>query len=156
MYINSLIRIAFVIAVVVSISLASNAQGTTFGIYMTTGSKNCPKKVTTITKKKICVMAQPVLALEDVAHISSIRYDFKNQPYFNITVTESGHSKLKSLAIAFPNQQIAVVVDDTLIGYLSDLDRLRGPYIRIGSSDGSLEDVQMIHQKLKLVRPVKD
>jgi hypothetical protein len=68
-------------------------------------------------------------------------------------VTEAGLSKLKNLAIAFPNQQIVVVVDGTLIGYLSDLNRLRSPYIKIGSSDGSLQNIEMIHKKLKVVRP---
>lgn len=151
-----MIRTAFFATALFSLSLLSRAQETSFGIYFTTKSKNCPKKVATITKKKICVMAQPVVALEDVSHISPIRYDFQNQPYFNIAVTEAGLSKLKNLAIAFPNQQIAVVVDGTLIGYLSDLNRLRSPYIKIGSSDGSLQNIEMIHKKLKVVRPVKD
>lgn len=140
-----------------SLPWTAHAQASTFGVYMTANSrKQCAQKLENFDKKKICLVAQPILKLEDISHITAMRLDLGNQPYFSLVVTEQGLTKLKGVAIAFPNQQVAVVVDNIVIGFLTDLDRLKSTSIKMTSNNASQVNLQMVHEKLKTVFPLRN
>lgn len=132
-------------------------QQSSFGVYMIAATKKqCVKKLQTLDEKKVCLMGVPVLTIDDVSHITAIRYDLANEPYFSLVVRDSGFNKLKGLAAAFPNQDIAVVVDDTVVGFLNGLDRLRGTRLKMTAQNKSQITLNSVHAKLLEVLPMRN
>jgi hypothetical protein len=137
-----------------SISLAQNAQ---VGVYITVKyKKKCAHQVLNLDKKKFCLADQPVLTADDLSYISTIKIDLANQSYFSLVFTEDGVKKLKNLSIAFPNTQIALVVDKTIVGFLTNLETLRSNSLKMTAGTGSPESVEFVHEKLRAVLPVKN
>lgn len=135
----------------------SIAQQPTIGVYITVKySKKCENPVTSFENEKFCLTAEPVLTQKDLSHISTIKLDLANRAYFSLVFTEDGAKKLKNLSIGFPNTQIVLVVDKEIVGFLTDLETLRSNSLKMAAVDGSTQNVEFVHGKLKSVLPVRN
>lgn len=130
-------------------TIRSMAQNAEIGVFLTVkNKKNCEHQLTSSDEKKICLAPQPVITGDDFAYITELENDVDHKPYFSIAFTELGVKKLKNLDTAFPNNDLAMVVDNVIIGFIKNLDILRGNKIRIsGEGQGKLT-IQAIHEKL--------
>jgi hypothetical protein len=132
------------------------AQESKLGVYLTVKfSKKCENQVVNIDNKKFCLAAQPVLTKVDLSYITEIKLDLAMQSYFTIVFTENGASKLRNLAVGFPNSQIVLVVDKQIIGFLTDLDQLRSNSLKMTAGAQSGSNVEYVHEKLRAFLPVK-
>jgi hypothetical protein len=131
-------------------------QPSEVGIYITVKAKRkCQNQLLDVDGKKYCLAPLPVLTTKDLSYISDIKLDLANRKYFNLVFTEAGAVKLKHLSLAYPNTQIALVVDKLIIGFLSELERLKTNAIKITSNNESEDNVEFVHEKLKYIIPVR-
>jgi hypothetical protein len=132
------------------------AQESKLGVYITVKySRKCENQATTIENKKFCLAAQPVLTKVDLSYITEIKLDLAMQPYFTLVFTENGATKLRNLAIAFPNTEIVLVVDKEIIGFLTNLDQLRSNSLKMTAGKQFGDNVEFVHEKLKAFLPVR-
>lgn len=132
-------------------------QEPAIGIYITVKyNKKCENQVVNFDDKKFCLAAQPVLTVKDLSHISTIKIDLANQSYFSLVFTEAGEQKLRNLSVAFPNTEIVLVVDKLIVGFLTNLETLRGNSLKMTAGAGSAQNVEFVHNKMKAVLPVKN
>jgi hypothetical protein len=134
----------------------ARAQDKRFGVFITVKyKKKCENQVVSLENKKFCIADQPVLKREDLSYITDIKLDLASQHYFNLVFTEAGATKLRNLSIAFPNTQIVLVVDQTIVGFLKDLDILKSNVLKMTAGEQYTNNVEVVHEKLKSVLPVR-
>ena len=137
-------------------SIHAVPQVVEIGIFMTVKyDKNCEHRLVSSDDKKFCLAPQPVITADDFAYITELENDVDNIPYFSIAFTEQGVKKLKNLATAFPNNQLAMVVDNEIIGFIKNLDVLRNNKLRISGEGHVKLTLAVIHEKLSKVLSVK-
>jgi hypothetical protein len=132
------------------------AQESKLGVFITVKySKKCENQAVNIENKKFCLAPQPVLTKVDLSYITEIKLDLAMQSYFTLVFTENGASKLRNLAVGFPNSQIVLVVDKQIIGFLKDLDQLRSNSLKMTAGVQYGSNVEFVHEKLRAFLPVK-
>jgi hypothetical protein len=147
--------ISLVLALLVTGGIAC-AQESKLGVFITVKySKKCENQVVDFANKKYCLAPQPVLTKVDLSYITDIKLDLGMQPYFMLVFTENGATKLRNLAVGFPNAQIVLVVDKLIIGFLKDLDQLRTNSLKMTAGAEYESNVEFVHDKLKAFMPVK-
>jgi hypothetical protein len=131
-------------------------QSGSVGVYLTVKNKrNCEHRLPSSDEKKYCVAAQPVITMGDFAYITEIEKDFSNKPYFSIAFTDQGVTKLRNLATALPNNPLALVVDNMIIGFIKNLDVLRNNKLKISGDEQITLTLETIHEKFRKVLTVK-
>lgn len=138
-------------------AMNSFGQKPNVGIYFTIKyHKKCPNQVIDLNEKKFCLADEPVLSLQDLSYISTIKLDLANRSYFSLVFTEEGAKKLKNLSVAFPNTEIVLVVDKLIVGFLTNLETLRSNSLKMSADQRSGQNVEFVHEKLKEALPVKN
>jgi hypothetical protein len=149
------------IAIVFGMALNLSAQNPIqpppeIGVYITVKfKKKCENQVTNADNKKFCLAPLPVLTSADISYITEMKLDLLSQPFFNLVFTEAGATKLRNLSKAFPDTEIALVVDSVVIGFLVDLDLLKSNMLKMTAARGSTTSIDWVHAKLATALPVR-
>jgi hypothetical protein len=153
---SKIIAVVSLVLAILSPGSTALAQESKLGVFITVKySKKCENQVVDFVNKKFCLAPQPVLTKEDLSYITDIKLDLGMQPYFMLVFTENGVTKLRNLALGFPNTQIVLVVDKLIIGFLKDLDQLRTNSLKMTAGSEYESNVEFVHEKLKAFLPVK-
>ena len=132
-------------------------QHVDIGIFVTIKfTKKCEYKLLTLNNRKICVTSQPVLTVNDFAYITEIKKDPAGTYYFNLGFSDQGFIKLKKLSAAFPDTQLALVINNTIVGFIKNLDVLRNKTLKIDATSDGKTGLEAIHEKLLKALPVKN
>jgi hypothetical protein len=134
--------------------ITARSQETSTGIFLTTKiKKNCQNILFTTDKKtKVCVTMNPIISAKDFVYITDIKKDIDNRFSFNLIFSNEGYETLKKLYAQLPNSEFALVVDNSVIGYIKNLEVLKNKTLLI---DGTETDILSIHHALEAVVTVR-
>lgn len=125
------------------------------GIFVTASNKNCGQELVTFQKEKICIASKPIIPITDFAYITDLKTDLNQTLYFNLVFTPPGYDKIKKLSSGLPNAQFVLVVKKQVIGWVKNIDLLNTRVLKIGAGVGSNAELQLVHETLATVLPVK-
>jgi hypothetical protein len=150
------LKILLFITAFTSCSAVAFTQPSEVGVYVTVKKKKkCENEVVSIINEKYCLAPLPVLTKQDFASITEIKLDLANQRYFTLAFTENGATKLRNLAVAFPNNEIVMVIDNLVVGVLTNLELLKSNTLKMTDGGAPGNNVQLVHEKLSALIPVR-
>jgi len=124
---------------------------TNAGIFLVVkNEKICEKRVFNIDKKvKVCVTPEPILAVDNFTSVSSIvkRDSLGVNCYFNLGFSQTGMERLKKIYTTLPQAELVLVVDNTVVGFITNLNTIRNKSLAI---EGNEKDLILIHEKFKV------
>ena len=126
------------------------------GIFVTASSKNCAQELVTFQKEKICIASKPIIPISDFAYITKLKTDLNHSLYFNLVFTPAGYDKIKTLSSGLPSAQFVLVVKKQIVGLVKNIDMLNTRVLKIDAGAGSKVELQLVHETLKMVLPMKE
>lgn len=129
------------------------AQSAKNGIFLTTKfAKNCQNRLKTFTKTKICLTPSPIVPITDFEEVTDMLMDpvTPDKAYFNLNLSESAYQRIKKLHAEMPGAEFALVVNNVVVGFISNLSSLRNRIIRIDGNSNS-QEFKSIHSDLTVL-----
>jgi hypothetical protein len=145
------------ILVILLFFLTSFQEEETSGIYIVlkplkkTSCENELKMV--IDQAKLCISKKPIVAVDEIAYITAIKYDPIIESYYiDIGFTQEAMVTLQQTYTSLPNTQFALVVDGGIVCVFAVREDIVVKSIRIGQ-DAPLKNLQTIREILSKVKP---
>jgi hypothetical protein len=66
-------------------------------------------------------------------------------------LTEQGYDRLKKLSAELPETQFVLVADNSVIGFMKNMDVLRSKFLIIDSASPSGDGLDVVRQKLTAI-----
>ena len=131
------------------------AQESSTGIYIVIkGKKNdeCQNRIFSASKKiSVCATPKPILSEVVFESTTEIRNDeIADVSYFNLILSRAGADKLKGIMSRLPDTEMALVVDNTLVGMIGDFRQSQTRLIQVNGKAHST-DVIWAYENLKRV-----
>ena len=140
--------IRIILFAIVAWGLSPSQEKATTGFYILISEKgNCPQYFATLDKKQIyCVPQKPIFDQSIFVSVTEVNIREKRK-YIDLYLSVKGMESLKSLIKNLPNATLILVVENNVIGVLTNKD-IVGRFIRI---DGDIlsNDLEWIHDHIE-------
>jgi hypothetical protein len=130
-------------------------QEKSIGIFMVMkdgGKKNinCQKVLRSRNlKTSACIANTAVIGLEEFSSMTEIVNSvIRRKSSFDLILSPNGYNKLKKIITSLPENELVLIVDDTVVGFIENLEQISNRSIEIGGEVNS-PDVQWAYDHLK-------
>ena len=143
------------LALFIIVSLAADPDTPASGIFITKkpGRKDpCDQQVKMlIGTKMICILKQPLIALDELESVSDIRYDpiFKSN-HLDLGLSPECVTTINKTVSILPHTEFALVLNNQVICIFKIDESLKSRYLRIGQ-DLDIRSLETVHNALKTI-----